>query len=80
MAFWTDKDIWKYVCKYSVPYSKIYDMGEQHSGCMFCMFGIHLESEPNRAQRMRQTHPKQYKYCMDTLGCGEVLDFIGVSR
>ena len=45
---------------------------------MFCMYGVHLEEEPNRFQRMQQTHPKQYDYCINRLGCGRVLDFIGV--
>ena len=26
----------------------------------------------------KQTHPKQYDYCINRLGCGRVLDFIGV--
>lgn len=45
---------------------------------MYCMFGVHLEEEPNRFQRMQQTHPRQYDYCINRLGCGRVLDFIGV--
>ena len=52
--------------------------GCDRTGCMFCMFGCHLEKEPNRFQRMKQTHPKQYEYCMDKLGLKEVLDYIGV--
>ena len=56
----------------------LYTTGCDHTGCMFCMFGVHLEKEPNRFQRMRITHPKQYDYCINKLGCGEVLDYIGV--
>lgn len=52
--------------------------GCSRTGCMFCMFGCHLEKEPNRFQRMKQTHPKQYAYCMDKLGLKAVLDYIGV--
>ena len=52
--------------------------GCYRTGCMFCMFGCHLEKEPNRFQRMKQTHPKQYAYCMEKLGLREVLDYIGV--
>ena len=48
------------------------------TGCMFCMFGCHLEKEPNRFQRMKITHPKQYEYCMNQLGLKEVLEYIGV--
>lgn len=52
--------------------------GEPRTGCMFCMFGVHLEKEPNKFQRMAITHPKQYNYCMHNLGLKEVLDYIGV--
>ena len=52
--------------------------GAQRTGCMFCMFGLHLEKEPNRFQRMALTHPKQYDFCVNKLGCGKVLDYIGV--
>lgn len=38
--------------------------GCQRTGCMFCAFGAHLEEE-SRFVRLKQTHPKQYKYCMD---------------
>lgn len=52
--------------------------GCDRTGCMFCMFGCHLEKAPNRFQRMKQTHPKQWQYCMDQLGLREVLEYIGV--
>lgn len=62
------------------------------TGCIFCMFGCHLEKEPNRFQRLKQTHPRQYEYCInggemvdgkwqpnkEGLGLGKVLDYIGV--
>lgn len=78
MAFWTDVNIWDYIKKYNIRYSTIYDMGEKRTGCMFCMFGAHLEKGANRFQRMKNTHPAQYNYCIKKLGCGEVLEFIGV--
>ena len=63
------------------------------TGCIFCMFGCHLEKEPNRFQRLKETHPRQYEYCIgggeyneegkwqpskEGLGMGKVLDYIGV--
>lgn len=78
LGFWIEEDIWNYLKTYNIPYSRIYDMGEKRTGCMFCMFGVHLESTPNRFQRMAVTHPKQYKYCMENLGIGEILDYIKV--
>ena len=79
IMFWMEKDIWDYIKKYDLKYSKIYDMGEKRTGCMFCMFGVHLEKDGNRFTRMKKSHPKQYDYCINKLGLGEVLDYIGVS-
>ena len=44
--------------------------GCDRTGCIFCMFGCHLEKEPNRFQRLKQTHPRQYQYC---IGGGEYI-------
>lgn len=60
------------------PQDRLTTTGCSRTGCMFCMFGAHLEKEPNRFQRMKVTHPKQYAYCMDKLGLREVLEYIGV--
>ncbi len=59
--------------------------GCNRTGCMFCMFGVHLEKHPNRFEQMKTTHPKQYEYCMRPvdekgLGLADVLDFIGVEH
>lgn len=55
------------------------------TGCMFCGFGCHLEKQPNRFQRMAETHPKQYQFCMKPwseggLGLDEVLNYIHVDH
>ena len=78
LSIWTDDDIWEYIKTYNVPYSKIYDTGVKRTGCVFCMFGVHLEETPNRFQILKNTHPKLYEYCIDKLKLGEVLDYIGV--
>jgi 3'-phosphoadenosine 5'-phosphosulfate sulfotransferase (PAPS reductase)/FAD synthetase len=83
LSFWTATDIWEYIKYFNVPYSEIYDMGYKSTGCVFCAFGVHLEEEPNRFQRLRETHPKLYKYCFKEwekggLGMGKVLDYIKV--
>ena len=44
--------------------------GCDRTGCMFCMFGSHLEKSPNRFERMKETHPKQYEWCMKSLQDG----------
>lgn len=90
LSFWIDQDILQYIIKYNVPYSQIYGdiikdandkykcSGTDRTGCMFCMYGVHLEKEPNRFQKMKITHPRQYEYCMNDLGLKEVLEFIGI--
>jgi 3'-phosphoadenosine 5'-phosphosulfate sulfotransferase (PAPS reductase)/FAD synthetase len=42
--------------------------GCDRTGCIFCAFGCHIEAEPSRFQRLKETHPRQYKYC---IGGGE---------
>lgn len=79
MGFWTEKDVWEYIHKYDIPYSEIYDKGYERTGCMFCMFGVHLEKGENRFQRLRKTHPKVHEYCMTKLGIKKVLDYIDVA-
>jgi 3'-phosphoadenosine 5'-phosphosulfate sulfotransferase (PAPS reductase)/FAD synthetase len=106
LSFWTEQDILHYIKKYDVPYCSVYGDIQPKStngaelvttdcdrtGCIFCAFGCHLEKEPNRFQRLKQTHPRQYQYCIgggemvdgkwqpskEGLGLGKVLDCIGV--
>ncbi len=39
--------------------------GCDRTGCMFCAFGAHLEKGITRFQRLKETHPKQYNYCLN---------------
>lgn len=39
--------------------------GCDRTGCIFCGFGAHLEKGKGRFERLKQTHPKQYDYCMN---------------
>ena len=89
MSFWTEQDVLNYLKMTGIPYASVYGeivekngklttTGVKRSGCMFCMFGIQLESEPNRFQRMEVTHPKQYDFCVQKLDCGEVLDYLNI--
>lgn len=82
LAFWLESDISEFLQKYNIPWAKeLYStLGYQRTGCMFCMFGTHMENEPNKFQRMKETHPKQYEYCMNQLGLAEVLDFMNIKK
>lgn len=102
LGFWTEQDVLRYLRVNNLSYASCYGKicnrwggatttGVSRTGCMFCMFGVHMEQEPNRFQRMQVTHPKQYDYCINGgqfvnskwgpskkgLGLGFVLDYIG---
>ena len=77
MSFWLEQDVWDYLRKHGVPYCEIYNMGYERTGCMFCMFGLHMDKE-SRFERMKKTHPKLYEYCMDKLGLREVIRYCGL--
>ena len=92
MAFWTENDVLEYIKANGIEYAGCYgeivelDDGkltttrEKRTGCMFCMFGVQLDGEPNRFQRMQRDYPNQYEYCMDKLGIGDVLDYMGIPK
>lgn len=94
LGFWTEQDILSYMKESGIEYASVYGQviaadlfGEElaltgcsRTGCMFCMFGAHLEEQPNRFQLMKRTHPKQYEYCMEKLGLAAVLDYVGIPR
>ena len=90
LGFWTRQDVLRYVVENKLEIASVYgdikqdingiygNTGEQRTGCMFCAFGCHMESCPNRFQRMAKTHPQLYEYCMDKLELGKVLDYMGI--
>lgn len=45
-------------CKYETT-------GCNRTGCMFCAFGLHLEKGKTRFQLLKETHLKQYEYCIN---------------
>jgi 3'-phosphoadenosine 5'-phosphosulfate sulfotransferase (PAPS reductase)/FAD synthetase len=47
---------------------KLTTTGCDRTGCIFCAFGCHLEKSPSRFERLKETHPRQYEYC---IGGGE---------
>ena len=93
LSFWTEQDVLKYLKDFGMPYPSVYgeilidDKGKYYTtgcdrtGCMFCGYGCHLEKSPNRFEKMKETHPKQYDYIMRPkekggLGYKEVIDWI----
>jgi 3'-phosphoadenosine 5'-phosphosulfate sulfotransferase (PAPS reductase)/FAD synthetase len=75
LSFWTEKDIWEYIKQNSLAHSTIYNKGYERTGCVFCLFGA-FNKKDTRFDRMKKTHPAQYKYCMENLGLGKVIDYV----
>jgi 3'-phosphoadenosine 5'-phosphosulfate sulfotransferase (PAPS reductase)/FAD synthetase len=90
LSFWTEQDVLTYIKLKSIKIASVYGSIEQdvkgtyyttgcnRTGCVFCLFGIHRDTTPNRIQRLATTHPKLYKYCLDVLGLRQVMDFLKV--
>ena len=95
ISFWTEQDILKYIKQFNIPYpsvygeilmddkGKFYTTGCDRTGCVFCGYGCHIKGD-NRFERLQQTHPKLYDFCMKPikdggLGMKEVLDYINAN-
>ena len=85
LGFWTEQDIIRALQVFDIPYAgvygnihqnkstgKLYFDGVHSTGCIFCCFGLHMETTPNRFQMLKKTHPKQYRFCIERLGLGRV--------
>ncbi len=76
ISIWTEQDILEYIYINKLPISKAYGeviindnkeyetTGETRTGCIFCLYGIQREKEPNRIQRLKEQYPKLYDYCL----------------
>lgn len=80
LSIWNEDDIWAYIKKYGVTYSKIYDdvtddegkivvEGEVRTGCAYCAYGAQFEKSngndlKNRFERLKVRKPHQYKKMM----------------
>ena len=89
LSFWTEQDILRYIIDYDVKIPSVYGnilmnkkgklqcTGEQRTGCVYCPIGSHLD-KVNKFQRMKETHPELYKYCMEQLGLDKFLRAVKV--
>lgn len=96
LSFWTDQDVLLYISTNAIPIPSVY--GEiifdkkkkrlvttqaDRTGCLYCGFGIAQERNPNRFERLKETHPQLYDYCMRPadrggLNLDHVLTFVGI--
>jgi len=84
LGFWTEQDILLYIKKYKLDYCKAYgdiitSKGKlkttkaDRTGCVGCGFGVQMEKEPNRFQRMSEENPRMHnvimnKWCNGNMG------------
>ena len=90
LSFWTEQDILRYIVKFNLKIPSAYGeiifgkngklctTREKRTGCIFCPIGAHLE-KPNKFQRLRESHPNLYRYCMKELGLYTFLSAVGVA-
>ena len=89
LGFWTEQDILQYIKTYNVKIpsvygeikeieGKLYTTGENRTGCIFCMYGI--QNDKDRFKRLKTSHPKLHNYCINKLGIGKVLNYIGIKE
>lgn len=91
LMFWSKQDVIQYIKLNNLTYcNSVYgdivelDNGKlkfsktDRTGCVFCMFGVQFEQEPNRFQIMQKDNPQMYRYCMDELGIKKVLEYCNI--
>lgn len=89
LGFWTEQDILQYIVDKKLEICSVYGKVTKHnnilettgvsnSGCVWCCYGLHLQSEPNKFQQMKIMHPKLYEYCMRHLGYKDIFDFLDI--
>lgn len=95
IMFWTENDILQYIHENNLEIASIYGNvipdcenlgcfttdGVKRSGCVYCLYGIHLEKSPNRLERLKISHPQIYEWCMKPeseggLGYKEKIDWL----
>lgn len=76
LSFWTEQDVFDYIK--NIPYSKIYDIGYTRTGCMFCMFGCHMEKTTTKFQQMAKSHPRLHRKGLPAFGIDYILTYLGV--
>ena len=79
LSFWREGDIWEYIKSKGIKYSPVYNKGIERTGCMFCMFGVHIEKH-NKFKLMEINYPEIYKYCMEDLGIEKVLNYCHIKH
>ena len=90
LSFWTNQDIIQYLLLTKIPYCSLYGdimqtesgllkfTGYHRPGCAGCLYGCHLDTQPNRLQMLKITHPAIYNYLFNKLDYAKVCDTVGI--
>lgn len=95
MGFWLRQDVLRYIHDFELPIAPPYGelvrhedglfefTGEHNTGCKLCLFGCHLENNPNRIQRLASIEPATYMWAMKSredggLGYTTVMEYCGM--
>lgn len=81
MSFWTEQDVLAYIQAFNLPIASVYGdivpngcklctTGAKRTGCVYCAFGAHMRGD-ERFLRLKETHPRQYEYCLEGGGYDE---------
>jgi 3'-phosphoadenosine 5'-phosphosulfate sulfotransferase (PAPS reductase)/FAD synthetase len=90
MGFWTQQDILAYILifnlnyaptygdiEYDPPTGKLYTTKEHRTGCYPCMYGLQMESNPNRFERMKTSYPVIHDVC-EHYGIRNIVEHMGL--
>lgn len=69
IAFWSTKEVWKFIKENNIPYNKIYERGVNRCGCAPCTGHINWEEE------MAKTSPAVFKKVFHDRGGTQLSDF-----
>jgi 3'-phosphoadenosine 5'-phosphosulfate sulfotransferase (PAPS reductase)/FAD synthetase len=87
LGIWTEQDVLRYLLDEKITYCPVYGdivehngmlrtTGEVRTGCIFCLFGLHMQKGENRIQRLGRTHPRLHRYCLDVVGTRSVMNYM----
>lgn len=87
LSLMTDDDIWRYIKRYNVPISKIYNLGYNRSGCVCCGFGLSQEEElkkkgilkENRFELLYRTNKRMFDVVMNDYKMWKPLADMGIT-
>lgn len=88
LSFWTEQDILRYIIDYDLAIPSVYGgiIADKHgklkcggvnrTGCVFCPISCRY----GNFQKVKESHPELYRYCMEELGLGDFLTAVSVDH